>query len=166
MRISTVMRRPALLDPAKLVEAGRRCACFNLRKATRAVTSLYDEVLRPTGLRATQFTLLMITKGFGSVSVTRLAEEAVMDRTTLTRNLGPLEKQGLIRVEEGQDRRVRKVTLTPRGHDTLVEAVPLWQVAQTQITKGLGEERLRQLLSNLDATVAVVRTGPGDVRAR
>jgi DNA-binding MarR family transcriptional regulator len=142
----------------KFAEAGQLCACFNLRKAARAVTSVFDDALRPTGLRATQLTLLMMTKVLGTVTVTRLADETVMDRTTLTRNLRPLEKRGLIRIEEGEDRRVRKVSLQRRGDEVLAEAVPLWKAAQGRIAKGLGEARLRQLVSNLNATVAVARS--------
>lgn len=138
---------------------GSLCACFNLRKAARAVTSLYDEALRPSGLRGTQFTLLMITKVLGTVSVTRLADEAVMDRTTLTRNLRPLEKQGLVRVTAGSDRRVREVTLRPRGNEVIERAIPLWIAAQERMTRGLGEARLRQLVDNLNAAVEVARHG-------
>ncbi len=142
---------------AAFLEAGRYCACFNLRKAARAVTSLYDEVLRPTRLRATQFALLTITRVSGSVPVSQLAEAAVMDRTTLTRNLRPLEKRGLVRVRAGADRRVREVAITPRGRQVWTTAIPLWWQAQRHITNGLGETRLRKLVADLDATVAVAR---------
>ncbi len=83
------------------------CACFNLRKVTRAVTQLYDELLRPAGLRVTQFSLLVAVRMAGPVGVTRLVELTVMDRTTLTRNLELLQKQGLIEVASGEDRRTR-----------------------------------------------------------
>ena len=83
------------------------CACFSLRKVTRAVTQLYDEMLRPAGLRGTQFSLLVAVQMAGPVGVTRLAELTVMDRTTLTRNLELLQKQGLIEIAAGADRRSR-----------------------------------------------------------
>jgi DNA-binding MarR family transcriptional regulator len=150
---------PQSAEMARLQEAGSVCACFNLRKAARAVTSMYDEALRPTGLRATQLPLLMITKVLGTTTVTQLAEAVVMDRTTLTRNLRPLEKRGLIRVEEGEDRRVRHVTIRPRGLEVLRKAIPLWREAQARMTGGLGEARFQQLVSNLNATVAVARSG-------
>ncbi len=149
---------PLSPEVAKLAEAGSLCACFNLRKAARAVTSMYDEALRPTGLRATQLPLLMITKVLGTATVTQLAKAVVMDRTTLTRNLRPLEKRGLIRVQEGEDRRVRHVTLRPRGHEILTKAIPLWREVQDRITAGLGEDRLRQLVSNLNATVRIAQS--------
>lgn len=146
-------------EMARLQEAGSVCACFNLRKAARAVTSMYDEALRPTGLRATQLPLLMIAKVLGTTTVTQLAEAVVMDRTTLTRNLRPLEKRGLISVEEGEDRRVRHVAIRPRGLEVLRKAIPLWHEAQARMIGGLGEERFLQLVSNLNATVAVARSG-------
>jgi DNA-binding MarR family transcriptional regulator len=142
---------------AAILEAGAPCACFNLRKAARAVTSFYDDIFRPSGLRATQFGLLSVTKALGSVTVSQLADAAVVDRTTLTRNLRPLEKQGLVRVREGADRRVREVTLTRRGHAAWEKAAPLWLEAQARITKGLGEKRLRELVDNLNAAVAIAR---------
>jgi len=141
----------------ELSEAGRYCACFSLRKAARAVTILYDDVLRPVGLRATQFALLSIAQTLGSVTVTQLAAHAVIDRTTLTRNLQALQRRGLIRIREGKDRRVREVELTPRGQEAWSSAVPLWHEAQTRITRGLGEKRLRGLVADLSATVAVAR---------
>jgi DNA-binding MarR family transcriptional regulator len=142
---------------AAFVQQGRYCACLNLRKAARAVTNLYDDALRPTGLRATQFALLSITKLLGSVTVSRLAEAAVLDRTTLTRNLKPLEKRGLVRVTSGADRRVREVVITARGQKLWTRAIPLWAAAQRRIADGLGERRLRQLVTDLEATVAVAR---------
>ncbi|HEY9847811.1 MAG TPA: MarR family transcriptional regulator, partial [Candidatus Caenarcaniphilales bacterium] len=97
---------------AKYAQISQVCACFNLRKASRAVTQLYDKVLQPSGLLATQFTLLSAIALTGSVTITRLAQELVMDRTTLARNLKPLERQGLIQIKPGQDQRTRIVTLT------------------------------------------------------
>ncbi|MFQ5883441.1 MAG: MarR family winged helix-turn-helix transcriptional regulator [Candidatus Methylomirabilales bacterium] len=133
------------------------CACFNLRKAARAITQLYDEGLRPSGLRATQLSILAVTRKLGPVTVTRLAEETVTDRTTLTRNLKLLEEQGLIRIAPGQDRREREVTLTERGRKALVDAFPLWKRVQDRVAKSLGPERLRRLLADLAATVALTR---------
>jgi DNA-binding MarR family transcriptional regulator len=138
-------------------QAGPRCVCFNVRKAARAITQLYDEMLRPSGLRVTQFSLLMATRGLDSVTLKRLARAVGIDRTTLTRNLRPLEKQGLLRIELGADRRERKVTLTVQGEQTMAEALPLWEAAQARVTHGFGQERLRQLFTELAALTAVSR---------
>ncbi|MER3446839.1 MAG: MarR family transcriptional regulator [Candidatus Dadabacteria bacterium] len=132
------------------------CTCFNLRKATRAITQLYDESLRPTGLRATQFSLLIAIMILESVTVTRLAEIAVMDRTTLTRNLRPLEKKGLIKVVSGDDQRTRIVTLTTHGKEVLAKALPLWEKAQARVIKRLGQERWNSLQADLGEVVSLV----------
>ncbi|MGH7579282.1 MAG: MarR family winged helix-turn-helix transcriptional regulator [Gemmatimonadales bacterium] len=133
-----------------------RCACFNLRKAARAVTQLYDEALRPTGLRITQFSLLAVLRLTGRVSMTRLAEEAVMDRTTLSRNLEVLERDGLVWVELGADARVREVELTQAGVARLEEAFPRWQEAQRTIARSLGSRRMERMLGDLASTVSAV----------
>ena len=74
-------------NAAQLAEIEESCACLNVRKAARAITQLFDEVLQPTGLRSTQFPLLVVVALLGEAPVTQLAEELVMDRTTLARNL-------------------------------------------------------------------------------
>ncbi|HEU4680342.1 MAG TPA: MarR family winged helix-turn-helix transcriptional regulator [Gemmatimonadales bacterium] len=140
-------QRGSLDDP-------RNCVCFNLRKAARAVTQVYDEILRPTGLRATQHSLLRVLQAAGTVSVTKLAEVAVMDRTTLARNLDLLEREGLVRVQSGADARVREVALTDVAHKRLAAALPYWEKAQAQVTNNLGSGRSDRLLSDLSAAVS------------
>jgi DNA-binding MarR family transcriptional regulator len=131
-----------------------RCTCFNLRKAARAVTQMYDEFLRPSGLRATQFSLLMLIRGMGPVRITELAEHAVMDRTTLKRNVELLEREGLVRIRPGSDARVREVSLTAAAEERLAEALLLWQRAQAHVTRELGQGRADRLLADLSAAVA------------
>jgi len=150
-----MLNRAQQLELAKSKCAG--CACGSLRKAARAVTQLYDEVLRPTGLRITQFSILGATMAMEPITVTRLAEATVTDRTTLTRNLKLLEKQGLIRVAPGNDRREREVALTSRGRQALVRTLPLWEKAQAHVVKGLGEERWKDLREELSAVVSLTR---------
>jgi len=143
-------------DQAKAVEVAA-CTCFNLRKATRAVTQLYDDILRPSGLRATQFNLLSVIWIMETVSITRLAEEAVIDRTTLARNLDLLKSQGLVRIQAGEDARVREVSLTQAGHDSVMAAFPRWKKAQALVTKTLGPGRVDRLLADLSAAVAAAQ---------
>jgi DNA-binding MarR family transcriptional regulator len=145
--------------PKRAAKTGQVCACFNIRKTARAITQLYDEELRPAGLRITQFAVLMAARGLESVTVSRLAKVGVMDRTTLTRNLRPLEKQGLIRIEPGEDRRERQVRLTARGQRALATAFPLWEKAQARVAAGFGQERLRRLFTELADLRAVGRAG-------
>ena len=150
-------RQKKLLSMEKSKEIGRSCACFNLRKAARAITRLYDKYLRATGLGSAQFTLLMAARGVGPVPISRLAKGAVLDRTTLTRNLKVLEKKGLIRTQIGLDRRAREVTLTDLGHEALIKAVPLWGKAQARVKEGLGEEGMNSFLKYLSEMVSLAR---------
>ena len=137
-------------------EDGRNCTGFNLRKATRAVTQFYDAALQPSGLKSTQYSLLSTVETQGPIVMGDLAEVLVMDRTTLTRNLKPLEAQGLIRIEPGKDRRARIISLSAKGRKVVTRARPLWRQAQSEIVGRLGETRWRGLLHDLRATVAAV----------
>jgi DNA-binding MarR family transcriptional regulator len=140
-------------DPAELTE----CACANLRKASRVVTQVYDAALQPTGLKATQFTLLANLATLGDLPLTRLADAMVMDRTTLTRNLKPLVAKGLIDIARDDDQRVRRIGLTPPGRAAFDEALPHWRNAQSRFVEGLGSEGWRNLLDGVGATVSVAR---------
>jgi DNA-binding MarR family transcriptional regulator len=135
------------------------CACFNTRKAARALTQLYDEMLRPSGLRTTQFTLLMVLRGRGPTSINNLAEATVTDRTTLTRNLAILEGRGLVRIRPGEDARVRMVELTNAGDEAASAAYPLWQKAQAMVARRMGEDRLGRLLADLSRAVGAATDG-------
>jgi DNA-binding MarR family transcriptional regulator len=134
---------------------GRSCTCFNLRKATRRVTSLYDAALKPCGLKVTQMTLLAAIRVLEPVTVNRLAKAIVMDRTTLSRNVSLLKKKGLIDREPGDDPRTRKISLTGPGHSLLKAAFPLWQKAQADIIRELGEDRWTALLKGISDLVAL-----------
>jgi DNA-binding MarR family transcriptional regulator len=140
------------IAPPELVQA-TRCACFSLRKAARAVTQRYDDALRPAGLRTTQFSLLTLLRLAGPAPMTRLAEEAVMDRTTLARNLKVLQRAGLVRVLPGADARVREVEITRTGITKLEEAFPHWQRAQRSMARSLGARRMDHMLADLLAAV-------------
>lgn len=126
-----------------------QCMCFNLRKTARSVTQLYDDALRPTGLRGTQFSLLSVTNFLGTATINQIADVMVMDRTTLTRNLKPLESQGYLRIHPGKDRRQREVTLLAAGRKVLGKAMPLWEGAQIHIIHSLGKDRTNRLLKDL-----------------
>ena len=137
-------------------EAARGCVCFNLRRAARAVTQLYDAALEPSGLRATQFSLLVALHLAGPATISRLARALVTDRTTLTRNLKPLGKRGLVEIVAGADRRTRTVRLTGRGREALATALPRWRRVQAGLVGGLGAERWRRLMPDLAAAVEAV----------
>lgn len=144
------------LNMTQLNTVAATCACVNIRKASRVVTQLYDEALQPSGLLANQFTLLVALSLVDSATMTRLAQDLVMDRTTLTRNVKPLEKQGLISITPGEDQRTRMLSLTDAGRTTLAKALPLWEQVQTRVVGELGQERWQLLLAGLSDTVSLV----------
>lgn len=127
-------------------EVAMTCVCFNLRRATRMVTQLFDEVLRPSGLRITQFTLMVAISLRGSAPIQKLAEILGMDRTTLTRNLKGLEEAGMVSAAAGTDRRSRLISLTPKGERALDDTMPAWRQAQQRAVEILGKERLGYLM--------------------
>lgn len=130
-------------------EMGRVCVCFNLRKATRYVTQFYDKELRSTGLRVTQLTLLTAIRVMAPTNLKRLSEAVGMDQTTLSRNVGLLQKKGLVEMEPGSDLRTRKISLTPRGHEGLNQAYPLWKVAQAEIVSKIGSDNWISVLESV-----------------
>jgi DNA-binding MarR family transcriptional regulator len=124
------------------------CTCGELRKAARAVTLLYDNATKYSGLLSTQLGVLDLV--FNSDSkISDLAEELGMDRTTLTRNLSVLERQGLIKISSGKDLRTRIVTITTKGRNSLAKAVPLWNQVQRKVKQEMGENAWSELMRNL-----------------
>lgn len=133
-----------------------KCNCFNLRRATRAVTQFYDHCLDPCGIRATQFTLLISMGAVSASTLTEMASTLVMDRTTLTRNLKPLEKLGLIEMIEPRDKRSKAYALTEKGREVLNKAIPIWQRAQTKIISSISQEKYEYLLKELDGLTKAI----------
>ena len=133
------------------------CSCANLRMASRMVTQCYDAALQPAGVKATQFTLLATLAKGGESPLTRLAGVLLMDRTTLTRNLKPLERRGLVRIEHGDDQRVRTVSLTKAGRAKFDLALPHWRRVQSQLVETLGRKRWSGLLTDLKETAALAQ---------
>jgi DNA-binding MarR family transcriptional regulator len=127
------------------------CLCHKARMAGRVVTRAYDEALRPTGLRATQVSVLAAIGAHDSLSITSLADSLVMERTTLTRNLRPLEAQGYVFVAPERRHRSRVLTLTAAGQAALVAALPLWEGAQHAAIRRLGNQRWRAVQDALAA---------------
>ena len=145
----------ANLDGSKLREVARACACANLRKAARAVTQVFDETLAPSGLRCTQFTLLVAARLAGEETINGLSEVMVMDRTTLSRNLRPLVRDGLLEVSPGEDARTRLIRVGAEGERALAEAYPLWEEAQGAVVDALGKERFEALLGDAGRAAAL-----------
>ena len=140
------------------------CACLQLRKATRVVTQIYDESLRSVGLRVTQLPILVSLAAHGALSLSDLAEGLVLDRTTLLRNLKPLERRGLIEVSRDDGRRTRTAALTAAGHEVAAAAVPLWARAQSRVMDELGTGASIELQRALSRLVSLLGRDEADRR--
>jgi len=116
-----------------------RCLFQRTRAAARAVTRLYDDELRSIGLRATQAVVLATIAARGELSISALSDELEMDRTTLTRNLRPLEERRLVVVSPEGRHRTRLVRLAPAGEAMLTLAAERWECAQTSLERSLGK---------------------------
>lgn len=141
------------------------CLCFRARRVSRALTRLHDDALRPLGIQATQLTLLnaITMHGPDGARMGGLVDVLAMDQTTLSRNLRPLEKAGLVRIERlPADRRVRVARLTPEGERTVEQALPLWNQAHARVVATLGGDAADQLRRSFDAaTAAAAERGRG-----
>jgi DNA-binding MarR family transcriptional regulator len=136
-------------------QTARECNCLAIRQAARHVTQFYDHLLAPSGLRATQFSILGRLQRGGPMTINALAAALVMDRTTLGRNLLPLERDGLVEIGPGQtDRREREVRLSAGGAARLKSARQGWAKAQAQFDKVFGAERAAALRDLLREVVA------------
>jgi DNA-binding MarR family transcriptional regulator len=131
------------------------CTCANLRRATRAVTRLYNQELRSDEIEVTQFTILMVLEHAGEVSQGKLGNVLALDSTTLTRMLVLLKKRGWIQEREGEDRRFRIIRVTSAGRSKLQQTLPHWKRAQDRLQSALGEDTMRQLASVLAQVTAM-----------
>jgi DNA-binding MarR family transcriptional regulator len=137
------------------------CMCASFRRATRALTQLYDEALRPVGLRATQFTILQALSLAGEVSQGGLAQILAMDSTTLTRTLRIMGREGWIAERRGQDRRERLLRLANAGRHQFNRALPSWEKAQEQLGRQLGDKRWHALMKLTNEVATMVTTQGG-----
>jgi DNA-binding MarR family transcriptional regulator len=138
------------------------CASFNFRRTARAITRMYDEAFRDTGIRSTQFTILIAVAKSQPSSISQLASTLLIDSTTLTRTLAKLQKQGLLTVSKRAERRQRFVNLTDAGVKALEDSLPGWRASQERFVKAVGAdfwlvfrrelERVANLAVELDAT--------------
>ena len=128
------------------------CLCLHIQRAARAIARRFDDALRPVGLTNGQFSLLMSLNRPEPPTISSVSTLLAMDRTTLTANLKPLERRGLLKViVDEADRRSRRLVLTPDGQDVLAKAAPLWDKAQAE------NARLAPGSGNLDALLDVLR---------
>ncbi len=153
----TVRGRDAHRQDAQKPEAqqSEECNCLALRQAARHVTQFYDQCLAPSGLRTTQFSILAKLRRQGPATINALAAALVMDRTTLGRNILPLEREGLIAITPGSlDRRSKELHLTQAGVERLRAAIKEWAKAQARFETVYGGTRSGELRGLLRAVVA------------
>jgi DNA-binding MarR family transcriptional regulator len=131
------------------------CTCGELRKAARAITLLYDNAFKSSGLLSTQFNVLQAIYDIDSVRISDLAGKLGMDRTTLTRNLSVLERQGFIEISQGRDHRTRIVTATQKGRRAVAKAILLWNEVQHKVKQEMGESSWHELMQNLGELLKV-----------
>ena len=141
----------------ELAAAVETCACFQLRRASRSVTQLYDAALQPTGLRSTQFVLLAVLRIEEPVGLTRLAQALGLERSTLARNLLPLEKSGLVERQEAEQGRGSVLRLPPAGRRALADATPRWAAVQQAFELEFGAKRWETLRKRLHEAVDTTR---------
>ena len=127
------------------------CHCILLRKASRKVSSYYDEALAPLGVNIGQFSLLRNINRLAPISLTDLAAQVELDRSTVGRNAKVLERMGLVAIGHGEDQREAMLTVAPQGHAILKQGAPLWDSVQDDIEARLGAEKTRQLQELLAA---------------
>ncbi len=134
------------------------CTCAKARRTARHLTREYDRALKPAGLKLTQYSVLANLVLHGGMSITALAERLAMDRTTMSRNLRPLERSGWVVVRDGPDRRSRSVSITGAGRGVYERAQPLWRAAERTFRRSLGLEEAAALRSLLDTALTVTAT--------
>jgi DNA-binding MarR family transcriptional regulator len=138
------------------------CMCTALRGATRAVTRLYDDALRGTGLRVTQYAILARLARVGEVTQRDLGRRLHLDETTLTRSLRPLERQGLIATRPGEDRREKRLAVTAAGRRRVEAAWPAWARAQARLREALSPAAWDDLARTLpEVARAAAAESPG-----
>lgn len=141
--------------PTDISPGAEECNFFAVRSAARHVTRFYDQFLAPVGMRTTQFSILAKLKRLGPLTINELANIMVMDRTTLGRNIQPLERDGLIRIEAiASDRRAKELRLTGTGEKRLQAALKAWRQAQAQFEASLGAKNSAELRALLRSVVA------------
>lgn len=133
------------------------CVCSALRGAARAATQLYDLVLQPTGLKATQFIALRTIEQAGELPQWRFARQHAVAVETLSRRLAVLRKKGLVSVRTGRNHGERIYRLTQEGRLALINAIPYWERAQERLRQTLGSEEIQLLLRVCENTVAATQ---------
>lgn len=132
--------------------------CGNFRRTSRALTQLYENALRPFGMRATQLTILQALARTGEVSRRKLGEILAMDSTSLTRTLAIMRRRGWIRERPGEDRRERLLRLANAGQKQLERVLPAWEKVQSRLRRQLGEQVWNKLFQLTHEVTRMITT--------
>jgi DNA-binding MarR family transcriptional regulator len=152
--ISGMRAMPKHAEPAAGVDQ-TPCNCLALRQAARHVSQLYDQHLAEVGLRTTQYSILSKLNRLGAMPIGKLAATMVMERTALSRAVGPLERDGMVKVEAGPNGRTRSVKLTPTGETRLKAAAAHWRRAQKEFEIAVGAADAADLRTVLQHVISV-----------
>jgi DNA-binding MarR family transcriptional regulator len=135
-------------------EVGENCLCFHMQRAARSLTRRYDKAFKPLGVSSGQFALLVSLNRPDPPNIGAVATMFAMDRTTLTANLKPLERRGLVKiVVDKSDRRGRKLLLTAAGRHLLTRGVPIWRRTNAEVERLLPKLQLDHLRKSIRALV-------------
>ena len=136
----------------------QNCVCFNLRRVARVVTQFFDAEMRRHGIRSTQGMLLSALHSTGMTNMAELSEILGMERTTLLRNIRPLQRDGLVSVEGGGQGGFVELSLTAKGRKQIEKLAPAWESAQQTAVKVLGKERWSAILADLEKVAAALKS--------
>ena len=133
------------------------CSCNMIRESARKITQFYEGSLREAGIKPTQFSILAALANTGPIQLTQLADRLLLERTSLTRNLDVLERNGWVELQTGEeDLRQRVVSLSKKGYEQLDQAIPYWKKAQKAIANEMGQDTitgLREILSEMTEVI-------------
>src|SRR5436190_20750086 len=138
------------------LSAAENCVCFNLRWVTRAMTQFFDAEMRRHGIRPTQASILASLQAKDSWTMAELSDWLGMDRTTLVRNLRPLQRDGLVQAGGGGRGRLVELAITAKGRKQIEKLTPAWKSAQNAVVKTLGEKRWFAILSDLETATSAL----------
>lgn len=153
-------RSPTVGDAAskaQLRDMALRCLCFRSRRTARLITRDFDAALAPSGLKATQLTLLCAVALRPDLGMTELAELLGLEQSTLSRNIAHLRERGLVRAQPAADKRQRHLALTQKGRKLASRAYPLWQAAQVEAEARYFSGPARALFAEIDEQLGLSR---------
>jgi DNA-binding MarR family transcriptional regulator len=133
------------------------CTCFNVRRISRAITQFFDAEVRRHGIRPTQAPILRSLQAKNGWSMAELSEWLGMERTTLLRNLRPLQRDGFVRAKGGGQGGHVKLEITEKGRAAIAKTLPAWRSAQDKVVAILGNERWSTIISDLNDVVTKLK---------